>query len=112
MGECMELHHKKIIIHDSAGTPKVIIGDLSSVPSKSNQALDISAEKQNVNTSAANECPIGREWSHHDGPIIEIWHSLTAEQRQAIKQVITDYQDEIFSLECQLAESDWYYGNN
>ncbi|MBI6550721.1 hypothetical protein [Xenorhabdus lircayensis] len=108
----MELHHKKVIIHDRAGTPKVIIGDLSCVPQKLNQTLDISAEKQNVNTSAANECPIGREWSHHDKPIIEIWDSLTTEQKQAIEQVITDYQDEIFSLECQIAESGWYCGHD
>ncbi|CDG87885.1 hypothetical protein [Xenorhabdus bovienii] len=108
----MELHHRNTIIHDRAGTLKVIIGDLSCVSSKPNSALNISAKKQKSNAFVTNEYPIGREWSHHDKPIIEIWDLLTAEQKQAIEKTITGYQNEIFSLECQIAESGWYYGND
>ncbi|MGJ0626050.1 hypothetical protein [Xenorhabdus bovienii] len=104
----MELYNNNIIIRDRTGVVRLIVGDISCTPPE--RAPDINVRTQKPTPSVADESPI--KWSHHDKPIIEIWDLLTAEQKQAIEKTITGYQNEIFSLECQIAESGWYYGND
>ncbi|WP_143707595.1 hypothetical protein [Xenorhabdus szentirmaii] len=103
-GERMELYNNNIILRDRTGIVRVIVGDISCTPSS--QSPDINVKTQIPTAPEDNEPPI--EWSEHDKPIIEIWDSLTTEQKQSIEQVIRDYQDEIFSLGCQIAENGWY----
>ncbi|PHM59102.1 hypothetical protein [Xenorhabdus sp. KK7.4] len=94
----MRLSKEKIVITDDNGITRLSIGVNSSER----------AATQIPKTSIIQELFIELEHSHQNEPIIAIWDSLTLEQKNVIKQVIANYQDEIFSLECQIAESDWY----
>ncbi|HEK2943425.1 TPA: hypothetical protein ACK1SE_000261 [Proteus mirabilis] len=89
----MKDKHSIIIAVDKTNTPRVVLGDLS----KTENAIFVIKNNQHSKKSDFL-CP------HMDESIIKLWDTFSLTQKNAIKEVIQKYRDEVFSIECAIDE--------
>ena len=95
----MKDKHNTIIAVDKTGVQRVVIGDLSGSDDGDESTLII---RETEKRKSHDDCDF--KWFDTDSAIVELWETLNSTQQEAIKEVIQNYRNEIFSLECSINE--------
>ena len=97
----MKDKHNTIIAVDKTGVQRVVIGDLSDSDDGDGDESTLVIRETEKHKSH-DDCDF--KWFDTDSAIVELWKTLNSTQQEAIKEVIQNYRNEIFSLECSINE--------